>query len=485
MMVFLYFTGLLILAAATAYGSWQLRRHYLVKRFVKDYYGQWTATPKKYKVLLVFPTLIRNDGRPVKQLFLLLPGITGAVLAALTPDDWDIEIVFETIEKIPFDADADLIAVSGMGVGLWQGIKIAKEFKARGKQVVMGGLMASLIPGYILENGADAVCVGDAEGVWEKILRDFEQGKMKGIYNGKESASLSWPLPRYDLIARKRIGFVMPVFAGRGCPHSCDFCSIAAHYHGQYCRRSTEEVIRDIKAVKRLGFKRILLVDDNIAADPAHAIELFSEIKKLDVQWVSQCALYIADKPGMLEAAVHSGCLTLSFGLETVNQASLNSINKLFVKVEDYEKSLATIREAGIDTATEMVLGIDGDDPGVFDRTADFIIRNRVALPKFYILTPIPGTPLYERLRQENRIIDHDFTNYNASQVVFQPLQMGPDQLDHGYWRLYEKVFTIPMIFKRVLGSPIKLSLFSRLLILFINLHYRRYVRKRIAPGML
>lgn len=485
MIILIDVAALLTLAVVTAYVYWNRKRHYLAKRFVKDYYGTWAATPKKYKVLLVFPTLIRNDGQPVKQAFLMLPGITGAVLAALTPVDWDIEIIFETIEKVPFDTDADLIAVSGMGVGLWHGLKIAKEFKNRGKQVVMGGLMASLIPGYILENGADAVCIGDAEGVWEKILRDFERGQMKGIYNGKESAAMNWPLPRYDLIAQKRIGFVMPVFAGRGCPHLCEFCSIAAHYHGQYQRRSIEEVIRDIQAIKRLGFKRILLVDDNIAADPAHALQLFSEIKKLHVQWVSQCALYIADKPGMLEAAVQSGCLTLSFGLETVNQASLNSINKLFVKVADYERSLETIRKAGIDTATEMVLGIDGDDPGVFERSADFIIRNRVALPKFYILTPIPGTPLYERLQQENRLIDHDFTNYNASQVVFQPLQMEPDQLQDGYWSLYEKVFTIPTICKRVLGSPIKLSLFSRLILLFINLHYRRYVRKRIAPGML
>jgi radical SAM superfamily enzyme YgiQ (UPF0313 family) len=476
---------LLILAAGCVFASWRLRRYYLIKRFVNHYYGPWAAAPKQYKVLLIVPTLIRNDGQPVKQKFLMLPGITAAVLGALTPGNWDMEVVFETIEKVPYDSDADLVAISAMGVGLYQGMTIAKEFKARGKKVVVGGLMASLAPEYVLEHGADAVCVGDAEGVWEKILKDFEQGRMQGIYNGQESAALNWPVPRYDLIARKRIGLVMPVFAGRGCPHLCEFCSIAAHYGGKYYRRPIEEVIRDIKAVKRLGFKRILLVDDNIAADTAHAVKLFSEIEKLGVQWVSQCALYIANKPEMLEAAVRSGCLTLSFGLETVNQASLDSINKLFVRVEEYEQNLNIIRRAGIDTATEMVLGIDGDDPDIFERSADFINRNRIALPKFYILTPIPGTPLYDQLQKENRILDYDYTHYNASQVVFQPLQMSPEELERGYWHLYEKVFTIPTICKRVLGSPIKLSLFSRLMILFINFHYRKYIRRRIAPGML
>jgi radical SAM superfamily enzyme YgiQ (UPF0313 family) len=475
----------LILIVGLAFGFWRLRRYYLIKGFVNHYYGKWAAAPKRYKVLFIVPTLIRNDGRPVKQKFLLLPGITAAVLAALMPDDWEMELIFETIEEVPYDSDADLVAISAMGVGLYQGMKIAGEFKDRGKKVVVGGLMASLAPEYVLEHGADAVCAGDAEGVWKKILKDFEQGRMQGIYNGTDSSTLDWPVPRYDLIARKRIGLVMPVFAGRGCPHLCEFCSIAAHYRGKYFRRPIEQVVRDIKAVKRLGFKRILLVDDNIAADTAHAVQLFSEIEKLGVQWVSQCALYIANKPEMLEAAVRSGCLTLSFGLETVNQASLDSINKLFVRVEEYEQNLNIIRRAGIDTATEMVLGIDGDDPGIFERSADFINRNRIALPKFYILTPIPGTPLYDRFKRENRILHDDYTRYNASQVVFKPLKMSPGELEQGYWVLYEKVFTIPAICKRVLGSPIKLSLFSRFLILFINFHYRKYIRKRIAPGML
>ncbi len=485
MVLFMWISIPISLIVALAFGFWFYKKRILTRRFVAHYYPGRVSTARRYKLLLIVPTLIRNDGQPVKQPLLMLPGITGAVLAALTPDDWEMEIVFETIEEVPFDSDADLIAISAMGVGLWRGLDMARQFKARGKKVVVGGLMATLMPEYTLAHGADAVCLGDAEGVWERILRDFEQDRLQGMYDGRQSASLNWPVPRYDLIAKKRIGPVLPVMAGRGCPHRCEFCSLAAYYQGKYYRRPIEEVIRDIRAVKQLGFKRVLILDDNIAADPDHAVKLFKEVEKLDVQWVSQCAIYIAAHADMLQAAVRSGCTTLSFGLETVNQESLNAVQKTFARVSDYEQYLETIRRAGIDVATEMVLGIDGDDPATFKRTADYIIRNRITLPKFYILTPVPGTPLYDRFDREGRIIDKNYIRYNASQAVFRPARMSPAELEQGYWRLYDRVFTIPAIFKRVFGAPIKLSLFSRLVILFVNLHYRRYIRRRIAPGML
>jgi len=477
--ILLFAVGLLVTTGLYIY-----RKHYLINRFRQKYYPGLSSVPKRHKVLLILPTIMGYDGRPIKQRFLMLPGIALSVLAALTPDDWDVELVFETIEDIPYDTDADLVGISAMGMGFLRGLEMARKFQARGKKVVLGGLMATLNPHYALENGADVVCVGDAEGVWQKILCDFEEDRLEEIYEGFSTSTLQWPVPRYDLIAKKRIGMVLPVMAGRGCPHECEFCSIAAAYKGEYFRRPIDEVIRDIKAVKSLGFRRILLLDDNIAADPDHAIQLFSEMEKLNIHWVGQCALYIADQKSMLEAAVRSGCQTLSFGLETIHQGNLDSIDKTFGKVEDYEEKIQIIREAGINVAAEFMFGLDHDGPETFDQTADFIIQNRILLPKFHILTPVPGTPLYDRFERDGRIIDRDFYHYTISRAVFQPAQMSPQELEEGFWRLSDKVFTIPSIITRVIGSTARFSILYRIVFLVVNFHYRKFVRRRIATGM-
>jgi radical SAM superfamily enzyme YgiQ (UPF0313 family) len=453
------------------------------RAFLARYHGAWARAPKRHKVLIVSPTLIRNTGALLKQRRLMLPALNVAVLAALTPEDWDVGIVYETIEDVPFDTDAELIAISAMGVGLWRGLQIADEFRRRGKKVVVGGPMASLVPARVLER-ADAVCVGEAEGVWVKILRDFEAGRLGGVYRAEPSATWSSPVPRYDLIAAKPIGFFLPVQAGRGCPYRCDFCSIAAAHQGRYQRREIAEVVRDIEAAKTLGYRRILLLDDNIVSDKAFALKLFAAVEQLGVEWMGQCAVSIADMPDLLAAAVRSGCTTLSFGLESVNQESLERANKHFAAVSDYERALTVIRAAGIDVSTEMVLGLDGDGPDTFDRTADFILRNRIALPRFYILTPIPGTPLHDRFTAEGRIVDDDFGHYNAAQVVFRPAGMTAAELQQGYWRLYDAVFERGAIFRRVFGNPMSQSAFLRLFLLGVNFHYRSYVRRRICPGV-
>jgi radical SAM superfamily enzyme YgiQ (UPF0313 family) len=473
---------LLVLGGALVVG-WRLRARARRRAFVRHYYGRWAAAPKRRKVLIISPTLIRNTGELLKQRRLMLPALNVAVLAALTPEDWDVAIVYETIEDIPFDTDADLIAISAMGVGLWRGLQIADEFRRRGKSVVVGGPMASLVPEQVLER-ADAVCVGEAEGVWERILADFDAGRLGGVYRAEPRATWTSPVPRYDLIAAKPIGFFLPVLAGRGCPYRCEFCSIAAAHQGRYQRRAIAEVVRDIEAAKALGFHRILLLDDNIASDKPFALELFAAIEQLHIKWMGQCAVSIADMPDLLAAAVRSGCTTLSFGLESVNQESLERANKRFAEVAGYDRALATIRAAGIDVSTEMVLGMDGDGPDTFDRTADFVLESRITLPRFYILTPIPGTPLYDRLLAEGRIIDEDFGHYNAAEVVFQPAGMSVDELRAGYWRVYERVFAPRAIFRRVFGSPLSQSFFLRLFLLGVNFHYRSYVRRRICPGV-
>jgi radical SAM superfamily enzyme YgiQ (UPF0313 family) len=478
----------LLLAAAAAVGAAAValarrRRAQRVRAFLAAHHPTRLRPGRRArKVLVISPTLPRANGTLVKQRRLMLPALNLAVLAALTPDDWDVEIVYEPIEEVPLDTDADLVAISGMGIGLWRGLQLADAFRARGKTVVVGGPQATLSPERVLEH-ADAVCVGDADEAWPRILRDFERGALERVYHGRHGPPL-FPTPRYDLLVAKPIGRFLPVQVGRGCPHRCDFCSIAAAYGGEYHRREIPDVIRDVRAAISLGYRRVLLLDDNIAADPAYALRLFAEVERLGVEWMGQCALSIARMPELLAAAARSGCSTLSFGLESVNQESLDGVGKRFYQVEEYEAAIRAIRAAGIEVSTEMILGLDGDGEDTFGRTVDFVLRNSIALPRFYVLTPVEGTPLHARLRADGRIFDEDLGHYDAATVVFRPARMAPEVLQAGYWRVYDRVFTLRAILRRVFAGAVRRSVAWILFLLIVNLHYRRYVRRRICPGM-
>ncbi len=470
------------LAAAVAALAIRIRRARRIRAFLAAHHPARLRGGRRRKVLLVSPTLPRANGTLVRQRRLVLPALNLAVLAALTPDEWDVELIYEPIEDVPLDTDADLVGISGMGVGLWRGLQLADAFRARGKTVVVGGPQATLCPDRVLPH-ADAVCVGDAEEAWPRILRDFERGALERVYRGTPGPPV-FPTPRYDLLVAKRIGHFLPVQVGRGCPHRCDFCSIAAAYGGRYHRREISDVLRDLRAAMSLGFRRVLLLDDNIAADPAYALRLFAEVEKLGVEWMGQCALSIASAPELLAAAARSGCSTLSFGLESVNQESLDGAGKRFYRVKEYEAAIRAIRAAGIEISTEMILGLDGDGEDTFERTADFILRNRIALPRFYVLTPVDGTPLHARLRDEGRIFDLDPGHYDAATVVFHPARMPPEALQRGYWAVCDRVFTLPAILRRVLAGAARRSTLWVVFLLLVNLHYRRFVRRRICPGM-
>ncbi|MBI3892396.1 MAG: radical SAM protein [Candidatus Wallbacteria bacterium] len=483
-----FFWTLLGVAALIA-GVWAWRTALRERRrrafLARHYPDRLEKRRYAHKLLIISSTLkSKETGLPVKQRMLYAPGLAPALLAGLTPSDWDVELCYETIEDVPLDTDADLVAVTAMGYALWHAFDFMDEFRRRGKTVICGGPMASLVPDEALKH-ADAVCIGEAESQWQTILRDYENGVLKPRYESNlDQACEGLPVPRYDLIAEKRVGPIVAVLVGRGCPHSCEYCSIFAVYKNRYKRRTVDEVVRDVEAAKGLGFREILMVDDNIGADFRTAKQLFEALIPLGIRWVGQCALTILRRPDLLELARQSGCSTLSFGFETVNTASLHAHDKTFVKAEDYDEMLATLAKAGINVSSEMILGMDGDTQETFEATIDFVMRNKITLPRFYVLTPIPGTPLFERMRREGKILTYDYNEYNGATCVYQPKRLTPDQVEDGYWRVYNEVFKLSNILKRCFTSRIRTNVAFVLFLLGVNLAYRSQVRKRICPGL-
>lgn len=438
----------------------------------------------KKKILFIQPTPYDPQKRLIKKKKLYFVGLALPLLAALTPDEWEVEICLETIEEIPFSTDAEVIAISSMGHAVIRTIDLAKSFKEKGKTVLLGGYMVSLMPEEA-KKYCDSVIIGDAEEVWQDVLKDIKEGTLQPFYQ-KELSKLAYPIPRYDLLLNKSIGDFLPVQAGRGCPNVCSFCSVYCLYKTKYYKRPIEDVIRDIKEVKRLGFNKFLLLDDNILADKAYLEELCNEIKKLDMRWLSQCSIEVGKDAALLKLVAESGCLALSFGLESITQESLNSMNKAWAKVEEYGELLRRIRHAGIDVSTEMVVGADGDTIDSILATAQFIEENKVVVPRFYILTPIPGTAFYHEMKKQKRIYNDEIYSYNGTEAVHLPKNMTPEELTEAYWTLYRRVFTYKNIMRRTILHRGFLKKPGNCLFYFaVNLYYRYQIKKRITPNII
>lgn len=436
------------------------------------------------KLLLIQSTPYDLYRRPIKKKKLYFVGLGLPLLAALTPGDWDVEIILETIEDIPFETDADLIAIGSMGHAIIRSIDIAAEFKKRGKTVILGGYMASLMAEEAKQH-CDSVVIGDAEGVWETLLKDFEKGVLKDFYQ-EELQTLSTPLPRFDLIHHKNIGDFLPVQAGRGCPNSCSFCSVYCLYKNRYLKRDIQEVIRDVEQVKALGFKKFLLLDDNIVSDRDYLIALCREIKKLGMEWTSQCSIKIGKDKELLRLVADSGCTALSFGLESISTESLQCMDKAWAKPEEYRDLINNIQRAGIDVSTEMVVGADGDTLESIQNTARFIEENKVVVPRFYILTPIPGTKYYKKMKEQNRIYNDDIYSYNGSEAVHIPRHMSPERLTKAYWDLYNEVFSFNSILRRTIFRKEFFKKMDRYLFyLGVNLYYRYQIKRKITPNII
>ena len=437
------------------------------------------------KILLIQPSPYDQNGQPIKKNKLYFVGLALPLLAAMTPKEYEVEIILEILEDIPFDTDADIIGISSMGHGVIRSIDIAKAFKEKGKTVIMGGYMVSIMAEEATKY-CDAVVVGDAELVWNELLEDYESGELKQIYEKNlRGGMLSTPVPRFDLIIDKKLGDFLPVQAGRGCPNICSFCSVACLYEGHYIKKSLEEVVRDIKQVKDLGYKKFLLLDDNIFSDRIYLKELLEEIKALDMKWMSQCDIRIGSENELLKELRDSGCTTLSFGLESISKKSLQGMNKGWANPAEYPRLIKNIQNHGIDVSTEMVVGADGDTLESIRATKVFIEDNKVSVPRFYILTPIPGTKFFRDIVKKGRLIKEDIYSFDGTEAVHIPMNMSPEELTNAYWELYNDLFTIKSIIKRnIIRKEFIREPFKYLFYCGVNLFYRYQIKQKITPNI-
>jgi len=256
-------------------------------------------------------------------------------------------------------------------------------------------------------------------------------------------------------------------------------------YDGKYITRPIDQVMRDIKRIKELGYNSFYLIDDNIASNPRYLMQLTKRIKPLKMKWSSQCTVNIAKNKKLLNSMVDSGCQILSFGIESITQVGIDKLNKSWLKVDEHLENLSIIEKAGILLSTEMILGTDSDTEESIKETCNFINKAGIPIPRFYILTPMPSTELYEEYKAEGRLIHENYIEYDGTRCVHVPKNITPEKLTKMYWWLYKNVFSLRSILRRTifkkkfLANP-RLYLFA----FFVNLHYRKYILKGNVPNI-
>lgn len=401
------------------------------------------------KIRLIDPAYdhpyISHSQKVIKKIW--FAHLTLTTLAALTPPEFEVSITDENVEPIDYEEEVDLVGITGMVMHAPKAYEIAQRFRERGIPVVMGGPHASSLPLEAKEY-VDAVVVGEAEMVWEGLLEDLKKGCLKPFYKADAFCSMKGsPYPRLDLLRQEDYMTVNCVQTTRGCPHQCDFCHVTHFFGKTYRCRPVEEVIEE---VKRLEGDFIVFIDDNIAGNRQYAKELFTQLKPLKKKWASQGSLTLTRDPELLKLAAESGCVSLFVGIESLSQENLKEVNKSFNHVSEYEDSIKLLHDYDIMILAGFIFGLEHDDEGVFERTVRFCERNRIELPSYFILTPLPGTPLFHKLDSEGRLLHRDWSKYNGATVVFKPKLMTEETLQRGFHWMCKEAYSWGSIFKRV-----------------------------------
>jgi radical SAM superfamily enzyme YgiQ (UPF0313 family) len=418
------------------------------------------------KIRLISP---RMTLRPMDSEFkrVMSPSLSLLTVASLTPPEHDVEIADENIAPLRFDNAPDLVGINVNVDTSIRAYKIAQMYRQKGIPVILGGIHVSTNPEEGLQY-ADSVCIGNAENIWNTVLADLKHKKLKQRYQNNTLTDLSIASKlRWNLVPTHRYLVTNIISSSRGCPFRCDFCYNSSNYMKGYQTRPVENIVEEIKALKT---KQVMFIDDNFMGNISSTNALLKAIEPMQLIWHAAVPTNLVEHLDLLDQMAQTGCHSLFIGFESINTNSIKSVNKKQNHVESYEKLIREIHHRNIMVNASMVFGMDHDDAEVFDKTLNWLIRNKVETMTAHILTPYPGTKLFNQLKSEGRITDMDWSHYNTSNVVFKPKHMTAEQLREGYLKIYKDFYSLKNILKRLPTEKKR-----RRAYLLFNLGYRKY----------
>lgn len=387
------------------------------------------------RILLVKPKWFVDDGVYRFLTHVIFQPLHLGILAALSPGH-DVTVVDHDRDEVPFGGDFDLVGITATSYSSHRAFAIGDAFRRRRIPVVIGGVHACLMPDECLEH-ADAIVVGEAEYVWPHVLEDVAAGRLQRAYRQDRPTEMDdVPIPRRDLVRQDPL--IGTIQATRGCHHSCKFCYLPSVPWHRHRRRSPRLVYEELAGMKQ---EVVFFVDDNLFTDPEYAIELCETIAPLKKAWSVQAPTDIAKNARLLEAMRRSGCFFVQVGFQTVHPDSLQRAGVAQNRIESYREVVRAFHRHGMLVQGFFIFGFDSEDTRIFASAERHIRQMGLEDALLYILTPYPGTPIYDQLRREGRLLVHEREKYGWANAVFRPARMSAEELETGVQETYERLF--------------------------------------------
>lgn len=410
------------------------------------------------KLLLINP--IPVDTRLAEHsIRTITPPLSLGILAALTPSDWEVNIIDENFDDFTY-VDADLVGLTALTYSVNRAYEIASIYRDKGIPTVMGGIHASMVPEEA-EKFVDTVVTGEAESVWLSVIIDFNSGALKKRYKGEFLPADKIPSPRRDLFHKSYL--YTSIQTTRGCPMSCDFCNTHTFNGQKYRQRPIEDVLDELESIPN---DHVSFIDDNLIGyskqATERAIDLFKGIVDRGIQknWYCQASLNIADNEEVLKWAAKSGCGMILIGIESEKEKQLKEVSKnlnLKMGVQSYQDVFDRIHKYGIAVLGTLIYGYDSDFVEDFFERTKFAIESGIDGMQASILTPGPGTELYNRLNRDKRLFrtnyPEDWKYYHFNEIVFQPANMSPEELTEAMLENWSIMYDEKLLLKKMLKT--------------------------------
>ena len=381
--------------------------------------------------------------------FTILPTLHARQLAAVTPKKHHVTVVNERYAPIQFNEPYDLVEIDYVTSTAPRAYEIADTFRHKGVPVVLSGMHASALPDEAKLH-ADSILIGKAEMSWGSVLQDVENNTLQPFYRS---------IPYDDVACLPPTNVQLPGFvltgaieATRGCPYHCDFCpEINSSGDFGFYERPVDDVITEIKALPQRIFT---FYDASLTIHPEYTKTLFKKMKGIHKKFMcSGNVNVLAQDKELVRLAKEAGCICWLIGFESISQDTIDQVGKTTNTVTDYTRAVQNIHDHGMAVIGCFMFGFDNDAPQIFTETLNEIQKIKIDIPDFCILTPFPGTKVFQRFENEGRLLTKDWTNYNLKRVVFQPKQMTPDDLLKGTQMVYEHCYSLGNTTRRILHS--------------------------------
>jgi radical SAM superfamily enzyme YgiQ (UPF0313 family) len=398
-------------------------------------------------VKMILPALTEATSplfRPVK--YSLFPPLGLATLAAYLSDDDEVTIQDEHVECLSLDDTPDLVVIQVYITSARRAYEIADLYRERGAYVCLGGLHVTSLPEEAAAH-ADTIFLGPGEDIWPQFLADFRNREPRTLYRSGVRTLAGLPPIRRDLIKRHLYLVPNSIVVSRGCPHQCDFCYVKSFF-GQGRHFYTQTVDAALAEIERLPGRHLYFLDDHLFGNPRFASALFDGMRGMGKLWQAAGTIESVLGPGLVEKAAAAGLRSLFVGFETLDSNNLRDQNKPHNLGRDYSAAIRRLHENGVMINGSFVFGMDGDDESVFGRTVEWAVAQGIETATFHIMTPYPGTALFQRIEQQKRILHRDWDLYDTRHTVFRPLKMSAEALEAGYWRAYRDFYKWSSIFR-------------------------------------